>query len=540
MALRNKISMEVADVIADARSRFRRDPEYNKMEAVANNNKSIEALTLTLKQLVEKRSNLKDLNKIDDAREIDSQIRDTESSIELITKKQELQRADVKDKKFSELTELENKLYNSGFKDSVMKECIGLFYEEDFEKKLNANPFRIGCANGVIHLDAIKPDPANPGKMKPMNKDEGDSLNFFQKGTPEDYVTFQAGRNLPEHDAIPYLEYNPEDPLQHEIDDFFQKLFTRPELRNWVLRLLASCLEGKNREQCYYTFQGVGGNGKSKLVDLMIMTLGDYQSSLQSTALTRKRPESGAANPDIMSIKNKRFIYMQEPDDREPLNTSRMKQFSGEDAVEARGLYADQERFKISGKLFMMCNNLPAINSMDRGTWRRVRLIPFESKFVNPDDKEIGKPNVFLKDMNLNAKLKRWRVPFFSRLIHIYLTEYAINDNGTLEPAPEIVTSESDKYRDSFDSFAKFRNSRIRINRDSDEQTSITDIWRSYRYWQEAVGGAGKKLTQAELILRLQSEFGQARQNKFYTGVLVFNTDEDIEQYDQSKIVSVS
>jgi len=229
---------------------------------------------------------------------------------------------------------------------------------------------------------------------------------------------------------------------------------------------------------------------------------------------------------------------MQEPDDREPLNTSRMKQFSGEDAVEARGLYADQERFKISGKLFMMCNTLPTINSMDRGTWRRVRLIPFESKFVNPGDKEIGQPNVFLKDMNLNAKLKKWRIPFFSRLVHIYLTQYAVSDNGTLEPAPEIVMNESLKYRETFDSYAKFRYGRIRVDRDSDEQASISDIWRSYRYWHEAIGGAGKKLSQAELIKRLEDEFGKATQSKFYTGVFVFNTEEDVEQYDEQKKAS--
>lgn len=539
VALRNKISLEVADMVTEARNRFKRDPEYNKMEALATNNKSLEALNMTLKSLVEKRIALKEVNKIDDAREVDAQIRDTESAIEFITKKQELQRADVKDKKFAELTELEMKLYNSGFKDSVMKECIGLFYEENFEATLNSNPLRFGCSNGVIRLDAIKPDPLNPGQMAQMKKDDGDPFNFFEHGTPEDFVTFQAGRDLPEYEPIPYIEYDPTDPVQAEIQDFFAQLFPKPELRIWVLKLLASCLEGKNREQCYYTFQGVGGNGKSKLVELMVMTLGDYQSSLQSTALTRKRPESGAANPDIMSIKNKRFIYMQEPDDGEPLNTSRMKQFSGEDAVEARGLYADQERFKISGKLFMMCNKLPTINAMDRGTWRRVRLIPFESKFVNPGDKELaaGAPNVFPRDMNLNAKLKKWRVPFLSLLVHIYLTEYAVSDNGTLEPAPEVVMKESQNYREAFDSYAKFRFSRLRVDRDSDEQITLTDIWRAYRYWYEAVGGAGKKLQQVELNRRLEDEFGKPSQSKFYAGLVVFNTEEDAEKYDEEKLL---
>ena len=539
--LKNKISaqgsgLEIADLINSARQNFMKSAGYAKLETIVNNDANIKALTQRLTELIENRRILREQNKIDETRGVDVDIKRTEEAIDLIQKKQEMNRSEVRDKKFAELLALEEKLYNSGFKDSVMKECVGLFYEEGFEQLLNTNPHRIGCANGVIHLDAIKPNPNRPGEMMAMDKEKGDPYNFFQDGVPEDYLTFQAGNDMPEYEPIPYIEYDPTDPVQQEIDDFFSKLFPRPELKKWVFKLLASCLEGKNREQCYYTFQGVGGNGKSKLVELMIMTFGDYQSSLQSTALTRKRPESGAANPDIMSIKNKRFIYMQEPDDREPLNTSRMKQFSGEDAVEARGLFQDQERFKISGKLFMMCNTLPTSNSMDRGTWRRVRLIPFESKFVNPGDKELGQPNVFPKDMNLNSKLKKWRIPFFSRLIHIYLTEYAISDNGTLEPAPEIVMNESLKYREAFDSYAKFRYGRIRVDRDSDEQCSIADVWRSYRYWNEAVGGgAGKKLTQAELVKRLEDEFGKASQGKFYTGIFVFNTEEDVEAYDEQK-----
>jgi len=540
--LKNKISargggMEIADLISGARASFMKSADYAKLETIVNNDANIKALSERLKELIDIRKNLREKNRIDETRDVDVDIKRTEEAIELIRKKQEMNRSEVRDKKFSELTELELKLYNSGFKDSVMKECVGLFYEEGFEQSLNTNPYRIGCANGVLHLDAIKPNPDRPGEMMAMDKEKGDPFNFFQPGVPEDYLTFQAGNDMPENEPIPYIEYDPNDPEQVEIDDFFSKLFPRAELKAWVLKLLASCLEGKNREQCYYTFQGVGGNGKSKLVELMIMTFGDYQSSLQSTALTRKRPESGAANPDIMSIKNKRFIYMQEPDDREPLNTSRMKQFSGEDAVEARGLFQDQERFKISGKLFMMCNTLPTINSMDRGTWRRIRLIPFESKFVNVGDKELGQPNVFPKDMNLNSKLRRWRIPFFSRLVHIYMTQYAVSDNGTLEPAPDIVMNESRKYRDTFDSLNKFCQERCRIDPDSDEHATVSDVWRAYRYWHEAVGGAGKKLSQVEFLKRFNEEFyqGVPKQGKIYNGLLVFNTEEDVETYEESK-----
>ena len=135
--------------------------------------------------------------------------------------------------------------------------------------------------------------------------------------------------------------------------------------------------------------------------------------------------------------------------------------------------------------------------------------------------------------MNLTAKLKKWRIPFFSLLVHIYLTQYAISDNGSLEPAPKIVTSESEKYRESFDSFASFKNARIRQERESDGITNLTDFWRAYKYWVEAVGGVGKKLTQKELLRRLEDEFGKPTNGKSYTGIFVFNTDEDLEAYDE-------
>jgi putative DNA primase/helicase len=298
-------------------------------------------------------------------------------------------------------------------------------------------------------------------------------------------------------------------------------------------RKLASCLEGANKEQTYETWIGVGGNGKSKLVDLMSMALGDYASSLQSTVLTRKRPESGAANPDIMAIRNKRFIYMAEPDDREPLNTSRMKQFTGEDDVEARGLFEDQTKFKITGKIFMLCNAFPAINTMDRGTWRRVRAVPFESKFVDPNVEDVQPDqHIYPRDNQLDLKLKKWRTLFMSRLIHIYKTEYLPYGLGHV---PAVVTQESNKYQESFDSVAKFMNARIREIKRGGYEANIKDVFRVYKNWYESIGGGvGKKLSQPELYKRLCDKCGEPLDKKTFKQMRLFEDDLDIEEYDRS------
>jgi P4 family phage/plasmid primase-like protien len=432
------------------------------------------------------------------------------------------------DNRMKKLLNVEKSLYQSGFKDSVMKDCIGLFYEEDFTQKLNANQYLIGFNNGVVDLRAVR------------TLDDGTQEYYvnFRKAEPSDFVTFMAGRYPTKNcDPIDYVEYDPTDPEQApihaEIDDFMSKVFPRPELRRYMWRKLASCLEGANKEQTYETWIGVGGNGKSKLVDLMSMALGDYASSLQSTALTRKRPDAGAANPDIMAIRNKRFIYMAEPDDREPLNTSRMKQFTGEDDVEARGLFEDQTKFKITGKIFMLCNAFPAINTMDRGTWRRVRAVPFESKFVDPNVEEVNaEGNIYPRDNQLDAKMKRWRSLFMSRMVHIYKTEYLPYGLGTI---PTIVTQESNKYQESFDSVAKFMNARIREISKGGYEASIKDIFRVYKNWYESIGGGvGRKLSQQELYKRLTDKCGDPSDKKTFKQMRLFEDDADIEEYDRA------
>jgi P4 family phage/plasmid primase-like protien len=438
--------------------------------------------------------------------------------------------------RFKMLTKLETHLYSSDFKNCVMKEAAELFSEEDFTQRLNLNQYLIPCQNGVIDL------------RNEIEQDDGTVANkiAFRPGKPDDFMSFMAGRNVGDmgnKSSIYYTPYDAEDPMQIELMEFLKKIFTNDDLLWYVIRLMASCLEGANREQCYYTFIGVGGNGKSKLVDLMRFTFGDFSSSLQATALTRKRPDSGAANPDIVAIKNKRFIYLQEPDDKEPLNTSRMKQFSGEDVVEARGLFEDQQRFRITGKLFMMCNRYPPINSMDKGTWRRIRVLTFGSEFVEDTDPRLkkGTANIFVRDKDLDRKLMRWREAWLSLLVHVYETQYMVRG---LAPVPQSVLDHSNKYKESFDMYGKFkaermidfRDPRQKITEFGDEQETIKDMSRAYTKWKKANEGilSGTNLSKQELQNRLDEDFG-TQEVGVYKRVKVFDDDESKEQFIQER-----
>ena len=427
--------------------------------------------------------------------------------------------------RFQTLAKVEKHLYQQDFKGGVMRAAVELFHEEDFGNRLNMNPFLFACANGVLDLHNEIKDPVT-GKIKIQV--------VFRDGRPDDYISQLAGRNYPDSEALDYVPYDPKDFKMQELMEFLKKIFIKPDMLSYYIRLMASCLEGNNREQCYYTFIGGGGNGKSKVVDLMRYTFGDYCSSLAATALTRKRPDSGAANPDIIAIKNKRFIYLQEPDDREPLNTSRMKQFSGEDVVEARGLFEDQQRFRITGKLFMMCNSLPPIHAMDRGTWRRIRVLLFGSKFVDSSDPDLkaGRPNVFQRDNGVDAKLREWREAWLGLLVHIYEKEYLV---GGLEPIPQMVLEESNKYKESFDQYGKFkadrmidfRDVRLKLQEYGNEQVTLKDVSLAYSNWVRQNEGTltGKKLTKQDLQKRLEDDFGNLDNGVFKRCAVFFDDD---------------
>lgn len=432
--------------------------------------------------------------------------------------------------KIKKLCKIEECLYTTGFVDSTMKMAANFFYVEDFQNKLDSNVTLFGCRNGVLELRAKTAD-------KPREH------VIFRQGRPEDYVSFLAGQNLPQMEAISYVPFNQLNTEQRGhlagLQDFFEKVFPDPALKKYTLRLLASCLEGANHEQCYYTLIGKGSNGKSKISDLCRFTFGDYWSSLQTTALTRKRPDAGNANPEIMAVKNKRFISMNEPDKGESINTSRMKQFSGEDMVEARGLFQDQEKFQITGKLFMLTNSLPPINTMDYGTWRRIRALPFPSTFPPDDDPRIkahlkeGKalpPNVHRRDPEMGEKLIRWREVFLSWLVEIYDKEYLVEGLGDI---PECVAATTTQYKQDFDMFAKFRAERMR---DAEgEQSTFKQISTAFNKWIQDGNKRGGKLSPRELQERLNDELGEPEDGKTYNHVIVFNEEYDMEEWDQAR-----
>ena len=174
---------------------------------------------------------------------------------------------------------------------------------------------------------------------------------------------------------------------------------------------------------------------------------------------------------------------------------------------------------------------------MDRGTWRRIRVIPHPSTFVDENDIGwekfmAGEPNFHRKDTSIDTKVFLWREAYLGLLVKYYTEIYA--KNGIREP--KIIKDASSEYKERFDTYAKFRNTRIR--KEVGARTDIKLIWKAYRVWTEQQGGIGKKLTVEELRKRLVDEFGAPLENRTFVGIVAFDDDESFAEHEKEHAAS--
>lgn len=215
-------------------------------------------------------------------------------------------------------------------------------------------------------------------------------------------------------------------------------------------------------------------NGKSKMIELFESSFGDYCCKLPITLLTQKRAASNAATSEIARTKGKRFAMLQEPSEDEKLNVGLMKELTGGDKIMARQLYKEPVEFKPQFKMMLACNHLPNVPANDNGTWRRIRVIEFTSKFTeNPDPEN---PNEFEMDTDLSSKFPSWKETFMSLLINYYkkYAEFGIEE-------PDEVLSCTRDYQRNNDVYLDFVEQEFQRN--DIAFTSISQVTNCFKSW---------------------------------------------------------
>lgn len=351
-------------------------------------------------------------------------------------------------KKSKKVLELIKNLKTTSFKENLMKEAKELFYDDKFTKKLDTNPYLIGFSNGIYDLNKME----------------------LRDGRPDDYVSFCTN--------IDKIDFSEDHEQWESLNYLISTIFVEPDVRNYFLTFLASCLQGVNVEQKFRIWTGSGSNGKSIINKLFQLSFGQYTCNLPITLLTGKRAASNAATPEIAETRGKRYCYLEEPSEGEKINAGLMKNLSGNDTIKARGLYKDKmDEFMGQFKLALLCNDIPEVPAHDGGVARRMEIIEFKSKFVD------GKPREkyeFIKDPKTEDKLPLYKELFMALLIDVYYAEYKLTYKMRV---PEEVERYTNEFMKQCDSYHEFFADAIEDTRDKTHIMLITDLHEEFRLW---------------------------------------------------------
>lgn len=387
-----------------------------------------------------------------------------------------------------------NKLENVTFKKNVLTEMHYLFksLEPDFISKLDSNPMLMGFKNGVYDF----------------------STSSFREGKHSDYLTFSTGYD--------YIDYDPEAIEVQEIYTFLSQIIPNKPVLEYLLKILGRSLIGIADEH-FYIFTGLSGaNGKSTLINFLEDTLGDYNTAVDVSLLTNKRALSASASPDVIRLKGKRIVSFAEPEYNDTIKTGILKAFSGGDSIIARELYKAPISFKLQASMLMACNDLPIISSTDGGTFRRLRVIEFKSRFCDNPKKE----NEFLIDPSLKTKMKNWRPYFMSILIHWYhVFQKEMQETNRIEEPEEVLVA-TNRYKNNNDKFNSFFEDCIQP---AETIVSVKIIYNLFCSWWIKNNSHAKIPEMKEMVRAFQIKYGEDDYNKHRGFFVRVNLEDDLD-----------
>ncbi|RKO88627.1 hypothetical protein BDK51DRAFT_46517 [Blyttiomyces helicus] len=135
---------------------------------------------------------------------------------------------------------------------------------------------------------------------------------------------------------VAYVPYDEHDlKTRSALEKFIAVIFPRKDHMNYLMQEIALSLNGTPAKQRFFIMTVACTNGKSFLIGLLNLALGDYSGEVTITQFTKPRPAANLLAPELIDIKGKGFVSCSEPNARDSLNLGTMKWLSGGDRITA-------------------------------------------------------------------------------------------------------------------------------------------------------------------------------------------------------------
>jgi putative DNA primase/helicase len=315
-------------------------------------------------------------------------------------------------------------------------------------REWNADPWKLGCANGTIVL--------RTGEFRPGMPEE-----FIRTAAPTDWAGLNA--QSPQYER------------------FLLEIFNGCEaLVAFLQRLLGCAIIGAVLEHFLVVLWGPGRNGKSTILEVLGHTLGRLAGAVQAELLLAQKWTRSSAGPssDILALRGRLLAWASESGKGQQIDAGKVKWLTGGDSLVGRAPYGrDEVTFAPSHTLFLLTNHRPRVDPTDFALWERIFLIPFELSFVS----EPVKPNERKSNPYLLEKLKSEASGILSWLVRGALEYQRVG----LCP-PESVKAATKEYQKAEDLLAHFIDDCCTIQPGAEVKAG--ELYEAYRAWCDVMG----------------------------------------------------
>lgn len=279
----------------------------------------------------------------------------------------------------------------------------------------------------------------------------------------------------------------------------------------FVQRLAGYSASGDTRFHILPFLNGPGGNGKSVILDVLRILLGDYAATAPNTFLMAGQQQH---ETEVARLQGLRLVVVSEVNQDARFDEAKMKLLTGGDALTARFMRQDHFTFEPTHHLWLMGNHLPAVKAGGDSFWRRLRLIPF-TRTVPAERKVEGLARILTDEEG--PGILAWMV---AGAVDVF-------DAGLREPAAVMAFTET--YAEEEDSLARFMGDCCHLGGGTHVVINTSKLRGAYDDWCRAEGETPLKPQVFGRELRTRFGINQIRSNgrRFYVGVSLLIAPDD-------------
>lgn len=336
--------------------------------------------------------------------------------------------------------------------------------------------------------------------------------NPYLLNTPNGMINLENGALLPS-DPLEYCtkstKYSPSDKGSEMWLSFLDNLSgSNPEMIDFLKQVAGMSAVGKVYMESLIIAIGDGGNGKSTFFNALLEIMGDYGGTIDPEILTTSNRNKGA---ELATLKGKRLVIGAELEEGKRLSTSMLKQIASTDKIHAEQKYRAPEDFSPSHSTILYTNHAPKVGSTDRGTWRRLILVPFTQKVAKNGEQK-----------NYATTLVEEAGEYIAKWIVEGAKGYIENGNSLI--IPQFVLKAIDEYKQENDWLGDFLDEYCEVG--ANYTAPKNELYDKYRRNAERVGEfvRANKAFREEMIKRGFDE-GRNEKTRFWEGVRMVQID---------------